>query len=114
MIDILRKKLAETLSEAAYKGLGRIDKDSVLAAELKKHDVEAILKADIEKICNNVTFLEMTRIMTLAVQLNAGEKRQRAMKADLKRIIQQLIDKVEAKAGVLQTPLSCRELFFNL
>jgi len=113
MIDILRRKLAESLNDAAHKGLARIEKDSPLAEELRKYDVEQILKADIEKICNNVSFFDMTRIMALMVQLNV-EKRHGAMKADLKRTIQQLIDKVERDAGKLQTPMSCRELFFNL
>ncbi len=114
MIDILRRKLADALNDAAHKGLARIDKDSVLAAELRKFDVEAILKADIEKICNNVSFLEMTRILSLIIQLNSEEKRHGVMKANLKRMIQQLIDRVEKDAGKLQTPMSCRELFFNL
>ena len=114
MINILRRKLAEALNNAAHKGLARIDKDSALAKELSKFDVEAILKADIEKICNNVSFLEMTRIMALMVQLNSEEKRHGAMKVNLKKIIQQLIDRVEKDAGQLNTPMSCRELFFNL
>ena len=114
MIDILRRKLAEALNDAAHKGLGRIKANSTLAEELKKFDVEKILQADIEKICNNVSFLEMTRIMALIVQLNSEEKRHGAMKANLKKMIQQLIDRVEQKAGGLQTPMSCRELFFNL
>jgi len=114
MIDILRRKLAESLNKAAHKGLARIDKESELAKELSKFDVEKILKADIEKICNNVSFLEMTRIMALMIQLNSEEKRHGAMKVNLKKIIQQLVDRVEKDAGKLQTPMSCRELFFNL
>ena len=84
------------------KGLARIDKNSPLAEELRKLDVEEILKADIEKICNNVSFFEMTRIMTLIVQLNSEEKRHGPMKAKLKRMIQQLIDKIEQDAGDLR------------
>ena len=114
MIDILRRKLAKALKDAAHKGLAKIDKNSPLAEELKKIDVEAVLKADIEKICNNVSLFEMTRIMRLILQLNAKANRHGIMKADLKRIIQQLIDKVERNAGKLQTPMTCRELFFNL
>jgi len=114
MIDILRRKLAKVLEEAAHKGLARIDKDSLLAEELRKVDVEGILKADIDKICNNVSLFEMTRIMGLMVQLNSEEKRRGPMKADLKKMVQRLIDSVEQKAGRLQTPMSCRELFFNL
>jgi len=114
MIDILRRKLAEALNEAAHKGLARIDPKSTLAEELKKYDVEEILKADIDKICNNVSLFEMTRIMGLIVQLNSEEKRHGPMKAELKKMIQRLIDKVEGNAGKLQTPMSCRDLFFNL
>lgn len=114
MIDILRRKLAEKLNDAAHQGLARIDKNSPLAVELKKFDVEEILKADIEKICNSVSFFEMTRIMALMVQLNSKEKRHGPMKANLKRMIQQLIDRIERDSGELQTPMTCRELFFNL
>ena len=114
MINRLRRKLAEVLNDAAHKGLARIDKNSPLAEELKKHDVEVILKADIEKICNTLTLFEMTRVMGLMVQLNSEEKRRGPMKADLKKMVQRLIDSVEQKAGRLQTPMSCRELFFNL
>ena len=114
MINILRRKLAEAINDAAHKGLARIDANSPLAEELKKFDVESILKADIEKVCNNVSFLEMTRIMALMVQLQSSEKRHGPMKAELKKIVKRLIDRIEAQAGTLQTPISCRELFFNL
>ena len=114
MINILRQKLAESLNEAAHKGLARIDPQSELASELKKHDVEAILKADIEKICANVSMFEISRIMGLLMQLNHADKRKSGMKADLKKIIRQLIDRIEKDAGKLQTPESCRDLFFNL
>ena len=114
MIDILRRKLAEKLNDAAHKGLARIDKNSPLAEELKKYDVEGILKADIEKICNNVSFFEMTRVMALMVQLKSEVKRQGAMKPQLKAMVQKLIDRIERDAGKLQTPMSCREILFNL
>ena len=114
MINILRLKLAEAINDAAHKGLARLDKGSVLAQELDKLDVERILKADIETICNNVSFLEMTRIMVLMVQLKSAENRHGPMKAELKRIVQGLITRIEGQAGKLQTPMSCRELFFNL
>ena len=114
MIDILRRKLAEAINDAAHKGLARIKQDSSLAQELKKFDVESILKADIEKVCNNVSFFEMTRIMALMMQLKSSEHRHGPMKAELKRMVKKLIDRIEGQAGKLQTPMSCRELFFNL
>ena len=114
MINILRTQLAKALNDAAHKGLARIDKNSPLAQELKRHNVESILKADVEKICNNVSFLEMTRMMALMSQLNSKDRKQVVMKAELKKMIQDLIDRIEHDAGKLQTPLSCRELFFNL
>jgi hypothetical protein len=114
MIDILRRKLAEVIYDAAHQGLKRIDKDSPLAEELKKIDVEEVLRADIEKICNNLSFLEMTRVMALMVQLKSEVKRQGAMKPQLKAMVQKLIDRIERDAGKLQTPMSCREILFNL
>ena len=85
MIEILRRKLADGLYDAARKGLARVQENSPLAQELKKVDVEYILKADIETICRHVSFFEMTRIMALVAQLNSCEhKNHGAIKANLK------------------------------
>jgi len=114
MINKLRHKLAVLLDDAAHKGLSQIDKNSPLAKEIEKLNVDAVLKADIEKICNNVSFLEITRIMPLIFQLKSVTKRHGPMKANLKKMVKQLIDRIERDAGPLQTPVSCREMLFNL
>ena len=73
------------------------------------------VKEDIEKICNNVSFFEMTRIMALVAQLNASEhKHHGPMKADLKKIVNHLIERVEGSSSKLRTPVFIREMMFSL
>ena len=114
MIEIFRRKLAETLNDTAHKGLAQLDKDSPLAQELRKHDVESILKADIEKICNNVSFLEMTRFIALISQLNSSNKNIEGVKKELKKMAQRIIDRTQLNSGKLGMPPVCQEILFNL
>lgn len=114
MIHILRNKMADILTDAAHKGLAHIDPNSALGVELGKIDVEAVLKDDIEKICSHVSFFELTRILALAAQLKADEKKQGQMKAELKGIVQPLLERVESNSGKLKIPESLRTMIFNL
>lgn len=114
MINNLRRKLAEVLNDAAHKGLSQMDVNSPLAEEIKKFDIEEVLKSDIEKICCHVSFLEMIRIMGLMSQLKSSNIKQGAQKAELREIAQQIIDRTQQNEGKLKIPMSCREILFNL
>ncbi|MBF0521944.1 MAG: hypothetical protein HQL24_02690 [Candidatus Omnitrophica bacterium] len=109
----LRAQLATVLISSAYKGIEHLDKNSPLVRELKGLDVDKILKEDIQKICNEVSFSEMTRILALIAKLKLGREEE-SLKAEMKKIAKNLITRIERGSGKLQTPASCREMLFNL
>ncbi|MBF0489279.1 MAG: hypothetical protein HQL15_01495 [Candidatus Omnitrophica bacterium] len=92
----------------------RLDKGSAMAEELKKFDVEMILKHDIQTICSQASFFEMMGVMGLIIKLKSGGTKQEVVKAELKETAKNLIHRIERDSGKLQTPESCRELLFNL
>ena len=114
MINPLRYQLAKILKDAAHEAILHIDKNSAMARDFKKIDVEKCLDEDIQKICENISFMEITRFLTLAMQLKSQEGKKERIKEDLKKIARDVMDRVKRNSGGLQIPESCREILFKL
>ncbi|MBF0531986.1 MAG: hypothetical protein HQL23_02695 [Candidatus Omnitrophica bacterium] len=110
----LRGKLAVFLTGAAYKGIGQLDQKSPLAKELKKFDFDAVLKDDIAKICDKISFFEMTKVMALAAQVDLRLADQEKQKSEIKKIAHDVIERIERESGKLRVPQACLEMLFNL
>ena len=114
MMAHLKQQLASFLNDAALSGISKFDKDSPLSKELKGLDIDVILKEDIWLICNEVTFPETLKVMSLVGAIKLGSGDPELMKEDLKKIAKASEERIEKKGGCLKTPPSCRDLLFNL
>ncbi len=111
---MMKQQMAAFLNDAARSGFDKLDKDSPLARELKGIDVDTILKEDIRKLCDVVTFSETLKIMSLGAALKMGSPDTERIKEDLKRIAKVIEERAEKQQGPLKTPPACRDLLFNL
>ncbi|MBF0384256.1 MAG: hypothetical protein HQL27_00140 [Candidatus Omnitrophica bacterium] len=114
MIQTLRNKMAEVLTEEAKKSMRYLDKTSPLMKELKKLDIETILKEDIRKICDKASFSETTKIMGMAVKYKLPGPDKHELKEDFKGMIKEMIARVERDSGMLKLPPDCREMLYDL
>jgi len=111
----LRHKLAMILSNAAKKGLNTLEADSVYAKELKELDVDNILREDINKLCEEISMLEITRTFSLYTQLRTARKEEKErVKKELKDIAQNVIERAEKKSVRFKTPERYRDLILSL
>ena len=114
-MDPIRNKIAEIIRHNARNALVHLDPKSDVAKALKKADVEAILNEDIPRICEAISFLEMTRALALAAQLKSPDRGQiESAKQEIKKIAQAAASKAEAKGGKLIIPDCCRDVLFAL
>jgi len=113
MLD-LKKQLASFLSDAARDGISKLDSSSPLAKQLKGLNVDDLLKEDIQQICKETTFPEMVRIMSLGAQIKMGTGDTDRIKEDLKKMARAIEQRVESRQVKLNTPVSCRDLLYNL
>ena len=103
------------MKEAALKGIKHLDPGSAVARALKGADVEAMLHDDIRRICEALSFFEITRASFLAARIaTARASELESMKNELKAIAEKAVAKTEAKNGNLKIPDCCRELLFKL
>ncbi|MBF0594494.1 MAG: hypothetical protein HQL22_05965 [Candidatus Omnitrophica bacterium] len=113
MMTGLKHQLASFLTDAARSGFQKLDKKSPLARELKGLDVETLLREDIRLICDALTFPEMMRAMSLVAKIKLDPKDAEVFKEEIKTMARAIVERVEKKAKI-NTPVSCRELLFNL
>ncbi|MBF0387279.1 MAG: hypothetical protein HQL20_05415 [Candidatus Omnitrophica bacterium] len=113
MMSSLKQQLAAFLNESARAGFKKLDPASPLARELKGLDVEALLRADIGKICDAISFPEMLRALALAAKIKLDLRDAESFKDEIKTMARAIVARIEKKDS-LSTPLSCRELLFNL
>ncbi|MBF0479913.1 MAG: hypothetical protein HQL26_10565 [Candidatus Omnitrophica bacterium] len=109
----MKQQLASFLTEHALEGIKKLDKNSLAAKDLSKIDVDVVLKEDVQQFCEVVTFPEIVKIMALGTAFKLGGDTAR-VKDDLKKIGKNLLDRVEKKQVKLKTPMSCRDMLFNL
>ncbi len=111
----LKEKIAAILNEGARHGLELLDKNSPCARALKKIDIDKALKEDINRICQEISFIEMTRLISLyaRLQMEAGQKRE-AAKEDLKKIALETEERIERESGAFNIPKQCRSILLDL
>ena len=114
MINPFRSQMASFLTKSAHEGLEKLDKNSSLARKLKTVDVDAILKYDINKICEEMSCSEMVKLTTLAGQVKSGLGDEELVKEDVKNIAKDIVKRVEKKSGSLKITSDLRDLLFNL
>ena len=114
-MNILRQNLAKLLDQSARKAISSMDPGSECANILENLDIDDILKNDIELICENVSFSETAKIISLSASINvASEDKQQIIKEEMKEFAEKLVAKIEQKNGKLKIPDHCRHLLLNL
>jgi hypothetical protein len=111
---MFKHQIAAFLNKAARDGISKLDKDSPLARELGRLDLDTVLKEDIDQICQAVTFAEALKIMSLGAAAKMGSGDTERIKADIKKMAKVIEERIEKKDGRLRIPPSCRDLLFNL
>ena len=109
----IKKKLADFLYEMSKKRMEAINQKSPCAKTLKKMDRDALLKKDIQRICDKVSVLEAVKIFRLYNKLmlsNTGEFDR--YNKEIKSIASEVVKRVEKESGNL-TP-ECLNLLMNL
>jgi hypothetical protein len=111
----LKHKIAAVLMEAAQQGFEILDKNSPCAKALEEIDLDKALKEDINRICENVSFVETTKLISLytRIYIEHGKKRE-TIKRDLKKIAEDAVKRIENESGRLNIPKQCRSLLLNL
>ncbi|MBF0217677.1 MAG: hypothetical protein HQL30_11880 [Candidatus Omnitrophica bacterium] len=115
-MDFMRKQMASLMVKAAREAIDQLDKATPEARDLMKLDVEAVLEHDITKICEVITFSEITKGMALAMKFRsggAGEEFERSKKT-LQEMGKALLERAERQKGPFMAPVSCRELLFRI
>ena len=114
-MDPIRNKMAEVIRGSARKALSTLDPKTDISKALHAADLEAILEDDIRRICEAMSFFDITHALALAAQLKmaSGEKL-KSVKEDLKKIAEKAAERAETKAGKLKIPDCCREFLFQL
>ncbi|MBF0571454.1 MAG: hypothetical protein HQL12_06230 [Candidatus Omnitrophica bacterium] len=113
-MSYIKEQMASFLTNAAREGISRLDKGSSIAKELNGIDIESVMKEDINRICDAMTFSETVRIMSLGTQIKLGSGKTNQIKEDLKNMAKAIEVRVESRYGKLRIPPSCRDLLFNL
>jgi hypothetical protein len=115
-MDFMRRQMASLLVKAAREAIDQLDKATPEARDLMKLDVEAVLEHDITRICEVITFPEMTKGMALAASLRSGcpGNNFERSKKDLQTMAKGLLERAERQKGPFKVPLSCRELLFKI
>ncbi|MEE8424116.1 MAG: hypothetical protein V3S49_06200 [Thermodesulfobacteriota bacterium] len=107
--------MASFLIDTAKGGIDALDPGSSCAKELKEIDIDNILKEDISRICETISFIEITKILSLSTRLQAvSQAEEDEIKRKIKKMSQVVVARVEAKSGKLMIPESCRHMLLNL
>ena len=110
----VKKKLADSLTEMAKKGIEEMDKKTPCAESLKGADVDALLRKDIQRICNELTTIEAGRILKLAAKRKLSSPENADMHTEaIKSMAFEIVKRVEEKTGSLNLPAECRQLLMN-
>ena len=114
-MNLLQQKLYDFLFATAKKSIATLPAGSPYIKAITKIDVDSILKDDLTRICKEVSWGEIGKILSIGAFMNMaeGEKRS-AMKSDIKKVAQDIVARVERKSGKLRTPDKFRKLLLNI
>ena len=109
----IKKKLADFLNEMSKKAVDSMDPESTTARSLKNPDKDALLKKDIQRICEGVSILEAVKIMRLSTKLMVSNTEYAdKYRKEIKSIAFEVVKRVEKKTGNLMP--ESRDLLMNL
>jgi len=114
-MNLLRRKLASFLIDAARQAIERVDPSSPCARALAKLDLEPALSEDIGRLTAALSVSQIVRLLSLGRRLREGAPaKQEAAKEELKDITRRVVDRVENESGPLKLPPECRDLLWGL
>ena len=111
----IKKKLANFLYEMSKKSMNAMDPESPCARSLKNLDRDALLKKDIQNICDEIGILETGKILSLfsKLMLSSIEDADK-YKKEIELIAYKVVKRVEDKPGILNLPPECRDFLLKL
>ena len=112
----VKKKLGQELTAAIKKGMDEMELDTSCAKALERLDRDALLKKDVNRLCDELGTLEAGRILSLGAKLlGAGNSNvYKKSREELRSLVFKGVKRVENKYGGLNLPKECRDLFINL
>jgi len=114
-IGSIKQRLSSYMIGAARDGITHLDPTSICARDLTRLDVDEILTQEVGRICEAATIREVTRAGILLMRLrNASEQEKITVRKDLKKMMEDLVARVEERSGQLKIPQSCRRLLMEL
>jgi hypothetical protein len=103
------------LTGEVKKGLDQIEAESPCARSLKGLDRDALLKRDVQRICDELSTLEAGRILRLSAKFivsDVGDAEK--YRKEMKSIVFEVMKRMEKKYGRLNLPRECQDLLKNL
>lgn len=114
-MNLLRRKVASFLIDAARQTIDQLDASSPCAQALQKLSVESALKEDINRLTAGLSVREMVRLLSLARKLRkARPDRREAIANELGKMGRDVVSRVEDESGPLKLPRECHELLLRL
>ena len=112
----VKKKLGQELTAAIKKGMDKMELDTSCAKALERLDRDALLKKDVNRLCDELGTLEAGRILSLGAKLlGAGNSNvYKKSREELRSLVFKGVKRVENKYGGHNLPKECRDLFINL
>lgn len=114
MSNLLRSQIASLITRSAQAGLKELDKNTPLAHTLKGKNIDTLLKNSVQQLCDEMSYSEMARIISLVASLKSGLRDKERAKKEVKSIAGDIVKRIEKKSGGLLIPLDLRDLLFNL
>jgi len=113
----MKKRLAESLTEAARKGMEAMDPDNPCARSLQasESDADAVVAEAIQRICDEISILEAAKLVRLSAMLKSSKAEAAdKYKTQIRRLALGIVERVERNTGSLDVPPACRALLLNL
>ena len=113
----MKKRLAESLTEAARKGMEAMDPDNPCARSLQasESDADAVVAEAIQRICDEISILEAAKLVRLSATLKSSKAEDAdKYKTEIRRLALRIVERVERNTGSLDVPPACRALLLNL
>ncbi len=112
----VKRKLGQELTAAIKKGMDEMELDTLCAKALDGLDRDALLKKDVNRLCDELGTLEAGRILGLGTKfLGAGNTNgYKKNREEIRSLVLKVVKRVEKKYGGLNLPKECRDLLINL
>jgi len=112
----VKKKLDKELTAAIKRGMDEMELDTSCAKALEGLDRDALLKKDVNRLCDELGTLEAGRILSPGTNLlgTGNANVYKKSREDLRSLVFKGVKRVENKYGGLSLPKECKDLLINL